>query len=448
MTTERASRVDTERTTIRRLSRRFLPVILLAYFVAYIDRVNIGMIKPELSADIGLTDIGFGLASGLIFIGLIFFEIPSNKLAARFGTRRWITRIMLTWGVVVMAGSLVQNPWQLYVLRIALGIAEAGMAPAVFLFLAQWFPGKHRARALSLFFLSVPIAMVLGSPITGSILQSAHELLGLAGWRWVFLIEGVAAILVAPLVLRRLSDTPAKASWLPAPERAWLTETFAAEQARREGNTPGTFRRSLTDGRVWLFSITYLLLGYGANALVYWMPTIIRKSTTALNPLQIGIISAIPFATAAVGIYVTGRLAERTEARKWHVLAPVLVSVAGFGATVAGMDNAVLAIAMTSVALAGAYAAQPQFWTMPSAYLGGAAAAGGFALINAVNNIGGFAAPYSFGWLEQLDGAGSMLPFLVITVTQLLAGACVLLADRQRRRTETEAGVRGLSARI
>lgn len=429
---------DLQRATIRGLSKRFLPVLVLAYFVAYIDRVNIGMIKPELSADIGLTNIGFGLASGLIFVGLIFFEVPSNQLAMRFGTRLWITRIMISWGIVVMAGALIQAPWHLYVLRIALGLAEAGMAPAVFLFLARWFPGQHRARALSVFYLSIPIAMALGSPITGWILQSAHDLLGISGWRWVFLIEGVGAILVAPLVLRRLSDSPNTASWLPEEQRSWLAERFAEEQSQRSKHAPSSFRHSLTDSRVWLFAITYLLLGYGANALVYWMPSIISAGTKGLDPLQIGLISAIPFATAAIGIYTLGRVAERTRARLWNILAPVLVSVAGFGAAMLCTGNAALGVAMTSIALAGALAAQPQFWTMPTAYLGGAAAAGGFALINAVNNIGGFAAPYSFGWLQQLDDNGTTLPMLTITVAQLLAAGCILLANRRMRAPSVE----------
>lgn len=431
-----------ERGAVRKLSRRFLPVIVLAYFVAYIDRVNIGMIKSELSADIGLTDIGFGFASGLIFIGLIFFEVPSNKLAIRFGTRRWITRIMVSWGVVVMAGSLVQETWQLYLLRVLLGLAEAGMAPAVFLFLAQWFPNGSRARALSVFYLSVPMAMALGSPITGWLLESTHDLFGLTGWRWVFLIEGAAAILVAPLVWRRLSDRPSEARFLSEGEREWLTETLAAEQENRPAHAPASFRRALGDSRVWLFALTYLLLGYGANALVYWMPSIISNSAKQLDSLEVGLVSAIPFATAALGIYVLGLITGRVRAKLWNILAPVVLSVLGFGGAMLTSGSLVPAVAMTSLALAGALAAQPQFWTMPTAYLGGAAAASGFALINAVNNIGGFAGPYSFGWLRYLGGPNSALPFLTIMAAQTLAGICVYLAHRMTTARQRRAPAR------
>jgi len=420
-----------EQATIRKISRRFMPVIILAYFVAYIDRVNIGMMKPELSADIGLTDITFGLASGLIFIGLIFFEIPSNSLAWRFGARRWIVRVMLSWGVVVIAGSLIQTPGQLYLMRIMLGLAEAGMAPAVFLFLAQWFPGRHRARALSAFYLSVPIALACGSPLTGWLLEIMHGTVGIAGWRWVLVIEGVAAIAIAPVVLRRLSDRPSAANWLTQPERDWLESALANEDTHRAGHSVSSFRRSLIDKQVWLFAVTYLLLGYGTNALVYWMPSIVSAATVHAPPLQVGLISAIPFACAGVGIYLVGRIAERTRARLWNMLAPVLLSVLGFGAAWLLGGHRVLAIVMLCVALTGALAAQPQFWTMPTAYMRGAAAAGGIALINSVNNIGGFAGPYSFGWLKQASPSGSTsLAFLVITAAQLLAVGCILIAYR------------------
>ncbi|MDI2037291.1 MFS transporter [Paenarthrobacter nitroguajacolicus] len=428
------SRSAVEHSTIRKITFRFIPVIILAYFVAYIDRVNIGMIKQAMSADIGLTDVAFGLASGLIFIGLIFFEIPSNKLAHKVGPRRWIARIMASWGVVVMAGALIQIPEHLYVMRVVLGLAEAGMAPAVFLFLAQWFPRQYRARALSAFYLSVPIAMAFGSPLTGWILEVTHNLVGIDGWRWVFLVEGFAAIIVAPVVLRLLSDHPSKAKWLTAEEQSWLTNTLEEEGRGVPASAPHSFRGSLVDGKVWIFAVTYLFLGFGANALVYWMPTIVGSATRGLGPLQIGLVSAIPFVCAAFGIYLTGRIAERTQAKRWNILSPVLVSVAGFAAVLVFDGNITMQMAMISLALAGALASQPQFWTLPTSYLSGAAAAGGIALINSVNNIGGFLGPYSFGWLKEIGGNSTMLPFIVIAAAQVLAAAGVLIAYRTKSR--------------
>lgn len=450
------SRSAVEHSTIRKITFRFIPVIILAYFVAYIDRVNIGMVKQAMSADIGLTDVAFGLASGLIFIGLIFFEIPSNKLAHKVGPRRWIARIMASWGVVVMAGALIQIPEHLYVMRVVLGLAEAGMAPAVFLFLAQWFPRQYRARALSAFYLSVPIAMAFGSPLTGWILEVTHNVVGIDGWRWVFLVEGFAAIIVAPVVLRLLSDRPSKAKWLTAEEQSWLTSTLEEESRGVPASAPHSFRGSLADGKVWIFAVTYLFLGFGANALVYWMPTIVGSATKGLGPLQIGLVSAIPFVCAAFGIYLTGRIAERTQAKLWNILTPVLVSVAGFAAVLVFNGNITMQMAMISLALAGALASQPQFWTLPTSYLSGAAAAGGIALINSVNNIGGFLGPYSFGWLKEIGGNSTVLPFIVIAAAQVLAAAGVLIAyrtkshrrDLPRERSAAEAEVLAADATV
>lgn len=430
MATPKTLESSVERSAIRKITFRFIPIIILGYFLAYIDRVNIGMVKKDMAVDIGLTDVAFGLASGLIFIGLIFFEIPSNKLAHKVGPRRWIARIMASWGLVVMAGALIQIPEHLYVMRVVLGIAEAGMAPAVFLFLAQWFPRTHRARALSAFYLSVPIAMAFGSPLTGWILEATQNFIGLDGWRWVFLIEGAAAIAFAPVVLRRLTDRPSKAQWLTAEEKAWLTDTLESENGAKAGTSPHSFRGSLVDGKVWLFAVTYLFLGFGANALVYWMPSIVGSATKNLGSLQIGLVSAIPFACAALGIYVTGRIAERTQAKLWNILTPVLLSIVGFAAVLVFNGNIVMQLAMISLALSGALAAQPQFWTLPTSYLSGAAAAGGIALINSVNNIGGFLGPYSFGWLKEIGNNSTLLPFMVIAAAQVLAGAGVLLAYR------------------
>lgn len=433
------SAADVERAVLRKITLRLIPVLILGYFVAYIDRVNIGMVKQEMSADIGLTDVAFGLASGLIFIGLIFFEIPSNKLAHKCGPRRWIARIMASWGVVVMAGSLIQIPEHLYVMRVVLGIAEAGMAPAVFLYLAQWFPRQYRARALSAFYLSVPIAMALGSPLTGWLLEATHDLVGLEGWRWVFLIEGFAAVIVAPIILRRLADRPADAKWLSSDEQRWLNEVSSPDKAS-DSTAPHSFRQSLVDGKVWLYSVTYLFLGFGATALVYWMPSIVSGATKGLGPLQVGLVSAVPFVCAAAGIYLTGRWASRRPGSLRNILIPLLISVLGFAAVLVFNGNIVMQIAMISIALSGALAAQPQFWTMPTSYLTGAAAAGGIALINSVNNVGGFLGPYSFGWFKEIANNSTVLPFIVIVVAQVFAAVGVIAAHRSQARPTRDGG--------
>ncbi|MGW2663770.1 MFS transporter [Nocardia tengchongensis] len=410
---------------------RFVPVIILAYFVAYIDRVNLGMVKSDMAPEIGLTDVGFGLASGLIYVGLIFFEVPSNLFALKFGSRRWITRIMVSWGVIVMACALIQNSDQLYIMRLLLGLGEAGMAPAFFLYLAQWFPARHRGRTLSAFYLSVPLAMALGSPLTGWLLESFHELLGISGWRWVFLLEGMAAIAVAPLIFYRLADRPRDAKFLNVSEQQWLENELSRESHEAEKHNSRSFLGSLTDKRVLLFAVTYMLLGYGTNGLAYWMPSVVKNATHNLTSLQIGLVSAIPFVSATIGILATGRIAERTGAKLWNILIPLVISVVGFTAAVL-THSIVLTVGAICIALTGALAAQPQFWTLPTAYLTGASAAGGLAMINSVSNIGGFAGPFSFGWLKALGGGSVTYPFIASLVAQALAAAGIIIAHRTR----------------
>lgn len=416
---------------MRKVAFRFLPIILVTYFVAYIDRVNIGMVKSDMSAGIGLTTVGFGLASGLIYIGLIFFEVPSNRLAVKFGARKWITRIMLTWGIVVMATSLVHTPGHLYVVRVLLGLGEAGMAPALIMFIGQWFPGRYRATAFSALFLSVPVAMAFGSPLTGWLLESTHDWLGLPGWRWVFLIEGTAALLVAPLVFFLLADRPGKARWLAEDERAWLEQRLEAEDRQRGTGVPHSFRRALLDRRVLLLSLIFLFLGYGTNAMVYWLPTIVRTATAGLSPLQVGLVSATPFVVAAAAIVLVGWCGRRLGNTRGVLLTPVVLSLVGFAGAMLALQHIVAAMVLICLALAGGLAAQPQFWTLPTGYLAGAGAAGGIAMINSVNNLGGFAAPYTFGWLTQASH-GSALPFVVMAGAQALAAVLIVVAYRNR----------------
>ena len=431
-----APHTDVEKSTIRKISWRFLPIIIGAYFIAYVDRVDIGMVKAEMAPDIGMSDVQFGLASGLIFIGLIFFEVPSNKLALKWTPRVWIPRIMVTWGIVVIATASITSTGQLNILRILLGLAEAGMAPAVFLYLSQWFPAKHRAKALAGFYLSLPLAMAVGSPLTGWLLEVSHNWFGLTGWRWVFLIQGVAAIAVAFPVFRLLGKTPSQAGFLSPAERDWLCDTMAAEEAAKAGIAPKTFWRSIIDKRVLVLGVVYLLLGYGVNALVYWLPSIIDDASPGLSSLQLGLLSAAPFVVAAIGIWVVGVIAHRTQARLWNILAPALIAIAGFGCAAAFMDTPAIAFAAIAISLAGALAVQPQFWTLPSAYLTGASAAGGVAIINAINNIGGFAGPYTFGLFSEVGGDSALLPFLAILVAEIGSVVLIVFAYRGLRRDE------------
>ncbi|WPB89308.1 MFS transporter [Streptomyces malaysiensis] len=407
-----------------------MPVLVAAYFTAYLDRTNLGVMKSELSGGLGLSDVAFGLASGIFFLSYVLCEVPSNRLAHRLGPRIWIPRIMLTWGVVAVATALVHSPAQLYLARILLGIAEAGMAPAVFLCIAQWYPERHRGRALSAFYLGIPLAMVIGNPLTGWILDTTHRLGGIDGWRWVFVIEGAAALVLVPLALARLTKSPAQARWLSDEERDWLTSTLAEEEKAKAPSAPHSFWRGLTDRRVLVLALAFLLICYGSNALTFWLPSVIDDATPGMSSTQVGVVSALPFACALAAIYAVGRIASRTGASTWNVFGPLTVAALSFALVTLFIGRPGLTLALLCVAIAASLTTQAQFWTVPTGYLTGAGAASGIALINATGNIAGFAGPYSFGWLKDADSSGA-LPFAVMTACLLVT--IVLMAHVRRQ---------------
>ena len=425
---------DLERRTVRKITWRLMPILVAAYFTAYLDRTNLGVMKNELSAGLGLSDVAFGLASGIFFLSYVLCEVPSNRLALRLGPRVWVPRIMISWGVVALATSLVHSPTQLYAARVLLGVAEAGMAPAVFLCIAQWFPARHRGRALSAFYLGIPLAMVIGSPLTGWLLDVTHRLGGIDGWRWVFVIEGAAALVLAPLAIVRLTKSPAEARWLSDEERGWLISTLAAEEAEKDKSAPHSFRKGLTDRRVLVLSLAFLLICYGSNALTFWLPSVIEDATPGMSSTRVGLISALPFACALIAIYAVGRIVSRTGARTWNVLGPLAVAAVSFALVALLIGQPTVTLALLCVAIAASLTTQAQFWTIPTGYLAGAGAASGIALINATGNIAGFAGPYSFGWLKSADPTGA-LPFAVMTLCLLITLALLAGVRRQTRRT-------------
>ncbi|MEU8691142.1 MFS transporter [Streptomyces sp. NPDC048665] len=430
---------DLEKRTVRKITWRLMPILVAAYFTAYLDRTNLGVMKSELSNGLGLSDVAFGLVSGIFFLSYVLCEVPSNRLAHRLGPRIWIPRIMITWGIVAVATSFVYSPGQLYAARILLGIAEAGMAPAVFLCIAQWFPSRHRGRALSAFYLGIPLAMVVGNPLTGWLLDVTHRLGGIDGWRWVFVIEGGAALVLAPLAILRLTKSPAQARWLNAEERDWLASTLAAEEAEKSEAAPHSFRQGLTDRRVLVLSLAFLLICYGSNALTFWLPSVIQDATPGMSSTRVGLISALPFACALAAIYVTGRIASRTGARTWNVFGPLAVAAASFALVTLLIGKPAVTLVLLCVAIAASLTTQAQFWTIPTGYLVGAGAASGIALINATGNIAGFAGPYSFGWFKSADPTGA-LPFAVMTLCLLATLALLAHVRRQTDRRPTTPG--------
>jgi ACS family tartrate transporter-like MFS transporter len=419
------------RRTLAKVTRRLVPFMGLLYFVNYLDRTNIGFAKLTMSEDLGLSATAYGVAAGLFFIGYLLLEVPSNLALHRFGARRWMARIMITWGIVASAMAFVPNAASLYVLRFLLGVAEAGFFPGMILYLTYWFPRKERAKITGLFMVAIPVSSALGSPLSGAIIQYGDGLFGLAGWRLMFLLEGLPAVGLAFVTWYYLTDKPADARWLDAEERDWLSATMAAEEAETAGRYHWPLRRSLTSPRILALALVYFGIVYGLYALSFFLPTIVagfaETFDTDFNLFQTGLIVAIPYLFGTASVVLWSRHSDATQERVWHVAAPTLLGAVSIPvALYLGSPLAVMvAVSITAI---GIFGALPVFWTLPSAFLAGAGAAGGIALINSLGNLSGFAAPYITGALS--DATGSNRAGLWVVGITMLVGALVVLALR------------------
>jgi MFS family permease len=392
---------------LRAVTVRLVPLLMALYFVNYLDRTNLGIAKEGISADLQLSATMFGLASGIFFIGYVLVEVPSNLALVRFGARRWLARIAVSWGIVAVAIAFAPNAGTLLVLRFLLGVAEAGLFPGVVFYLSQWFPAAYRARIVGTFMLAVPIASAIGTPLAAWLIQAGHGIWGLAGWRFMMICVGLPAVLLGVVCWFYLTDRPADAHWLTADQRRWLTETLAAEEhdVRNQHHFP--LRRTLTSPRVWALAVVYFAVAYGLYALAFFLPSIVAgfRKTFAMNLslVEVGLITAIPYAFGAVAMFFWSRHADRTREYVWHVAIPLLVG--GLAIPVAlYLGHPVAVMVPVVIAAIGIFGALPVFWALPSRFLTGAAAAAGIGLINSVGNLGGFAAPYATGALQDLTG--------------------------------------------
>ncbi len=396
------------RATLRKVTLRLVPFLGLLYFVNYLDRVNIGFAGPNgMKADLGLSETAFGFASGIFFIGYLLLEVPSNLALHRFGARRWIARILLTWGIIASAMAFVPNGTMLVVLRFLLGVAEAGFFPGILLYLTYWFPQRHRARIVALFMTAVPISTALGATLSSLILQYGDGVFGLTGWRFMFLVEGLPSLVLAAVTWWYLTDRPDQASWLEPAERQWLAAELEAEQAKAEAAEHWTLRKALTHPRIIGLALVYGGIVYGLYALGFFLPTIINgfqeQFGTHYSVVQRGLINAVPYVIGAVVMVWWSRHGDRTGERAWHVALPALAGGLAIPVTLY-LGNPFAAMVAVTVCAVGVLAALPTFWALPSTFLSGAAAAGGIALINSIGNISGFAAPYVTGWLKDWTG--------------------------------------------
>ena len=418
---------------VRKLTTRLLPFLFLLYVVAYLDRINVGFAALQMKAQLGFSDRVYGLGAGLFFAGYFCLQVPSNLMLVRVGARRWIALIMLTWGIISCAMMLVSRAGEFYFLRLALGAAEAGFFPGIILYLKHWFPASARARAVSIFMTAGPLAGVIGGPISGALLELHAG--KFAGWQWLFLIEGLPAIVLAGVVWVVLKDQPDQAQWLDTAEKRWLAETLAQEAASFHPSEDSVFM-AFKDSRVWLLTMVY----FGATTCSYgvslWLPSVIKQTFSGSN-FEIGLLSALPYIVTAVAMVLVGLHSDRSGERKWHLALSAFVGALGLWG--AGMATSTIAeILMLSVALAS-FSMMGPFWAISTSILGGTAAAAGIAIINSVGNLGGFVGPYVIGWIKEMTG-GFRGGLFVVGVFMVLSGIMALVVGREMKAELRSAG--------
>jgi MFS transporter, ACS family, tartrate transporter len=392
---------ELENRVMRKVAFRIVPFIMLLYFVAYIDRVNIGFAGLTMNPDLGFSPAVFGLGAGIFFWGYFLFEIPSNIILDKVGARLWIARVMITWGIVSAGMAFVWDARSFYVLRFLLGAAEAGFFPGIILYLSYWFPAHRRAAITSLFMAAVPISVVLGSPLSSALLE-IHGIGGLKGWQWLFILESIPAVILGIVVLFYMTDKPEKATWLADDERAWLVDTMTAERAKKAGTAHHGIWRGLADIRVLALALVYFGTSAGLYTLGIWAPQIIKSF--GLSNLEVGFFNAIPPTVAVIAMYLWSWHSDRQNERTWHVVIACLAAAAGLA--LAGISSTAVAV-ITSLVLVnvGISAAKPPLWSMPTIFLSGPAAASGIAAINSIGNLGGFVGPAMIGWIKDLTGS-------------------------------------------
>ncbi len=420
---------DLQKRTMRRVALRIVPFIMLLYFIAFIDRVNIGFASLTMNKDLGFTASVFGFGAGIFFWGYFLCEVPSNIVLDKVGARLWIARVMITWGIVSAAMAFVQGQTSFYVLRFLLGAAEAGFFPGIILYLSYWFPARQRAAATSLFMAAAPLSTVLGSPLSSALLEM-NGVLGFKGWQWLFLIEALPAVILGFVVLAYMTDKPEDAKWLKDDERAWLVETMNAERSAKAATSSHSIWKGLADPRVLALALVYFGTSAGLYTLGVWAPQIIKSF--GLTNMQVGFLNALPPTVAVVCMYLWSWHSDRTNERTWHVVIACLA--AAIGLAVAGLSSTVVSVVAALVLVnVGISAAKPPLWSMPTLFLSGPAAATGIATINSIGNLGGFAGPTMIGWIKDTTGSFAGGLYFVAALLVLSAVLTLVLARTASR---------------
>jgi MFS transporter, ACS family, tartrate transporter len=420
-----------ERRVISKIAWRLIPFLCVCYMAAFLDRMNVGFAKEQMSADLGLGNAVYGAGAGIFFIGYFLFELPSNLILERVGARVWIARIMIVWGLVSACTIAARGPASFYALRFSLGLAEAGFFPGIIYYMTSWFPAAYRSRTTAMFMMAAVLANLFGSLVSG-VLLGLDGILGLRGWKWLFLVEAVPSLVLGVVVFLRLPKAPRDAAWLAPDERAWLEARLATERAAVDGGRAMTLRQALSDPRVIALSLVYFAIVIGGYGLDFFQPTLIKEAFPAASSKVVGVINAIPQLAAALVMVAYGRSSDRTGAPKRHVAVALWWAAAGLVLASLPLPAGV-ALAALALSVSGRWSAVAPFWGLSTAFLSGPAAAGAIALINSVGNLGGFAGPYIMGWLK--DATGDYRIGLRVLALAMALGGALALTIKVRART-------------
>lgn len=419
-----------ERDTVRRVAWRLLPLLMLAYFCAYLDRSNIGMAALTMNKELGLSAAVFGFGAGLFSLGYILTEIPSTLILNAIGARRWIARILVTWGIVSGLTAFVWSEWSFYGARIILGLAEGGLYPGVVLFFTWWFPGRYRARMMALFQSASVISLFVGLPV-GSLLMKLDGSHGLSGWQWLLIIEAVPSVIVGIAIWHFLTDRPADATWLQPEQREWLTRTLDEERAKHEAVRKFSLVGAFTNSKVWLLTIAYLGQNVSQYGMILFMPMIVKG--LGISSDMVGFVSAIPFAFAFVAMLAWGWHSDATGERTWHCVIACLLSATGMAVCIlVGPGHPAITMAALILAQMGQQSIALTFWPIPSSFLTGVAAAGGIAMIQSMGQLGSLLGPWAFGLIKDASGSNNVA-LLCLAVAPAISALLILLVRHDPR---------------
>ncbi len=424
MDTVFSSEVDTtvRKSAYRKIAFRLMPFLMLCYFCAYLDRVNVGFAKLQMMSDLQFSEAVYGLGAGIFFIGYFLCEVPSNIVLHKVGARRWIARIMITWGILSGCFAFVQTEWQFYTLRFLLGVAEAGLAPGLLLYLTYWFPSYRRARMTVLWFIAIPISGMIGGPLSGLIMDRMSGVHGWFGWQWMFVIEAIPTVLVGLLVLAVLKDSVQDANWLTQHEKNLVKQELAQDNQHKEGHA--SVKEFIADKRLWLLAGIYFCVVMGQYAITFWLPTLIRNSGISDN-WHIGLLTSLPYMCAIVVMILAGRSGDHFQERRWHLIIPMCAGAIALTFATLFASNLTLSLICLCIAASGVLTASSLFWMLPTNFLGGVSAAAGIAAVNSFANLAGFCSPYLIGWVTTNTGSNAIGMFLITAV--LIFGASLVL---------------------